>query len=250
MDFVSRASEDGVIERGFVLRVGDASVPGIVWTPEGAAGPRPLILIGHGGTQHKRVDNVLRLARTLVRHHRYAAVAIDAPDHGDRGTPEGAARLRELIVSGQFGPEQRQRMVEHAAMAAAEWQATLDAVEQLPEIGKGPVGYWGLSMGTAFGVRFIPAEPRVKCAVLGLFGLRLDDGAFEQAARRVTVPLLFLSQADDELVPLRFGLALFSAFGSKIKTAHVNPGGHVAVPAFERDYYETFFVRHLGGVTH
>jgi dienelactone hydrolase len=141
-------------------------------------------------------------------------------------------------------------MVEHAAMAAAEWQATLDAVEQLPEIGKGPVGYWGLSMGTAFGVRLIPAEPRVKCAVLGLFGLRIDDGVFEQAARSVTVPLLFLAQANDELVPLRFGLALFSAFGSEIKTAHVNPGGHVAVPAFEREYYETFFVRHLGGVTH
>src|SRR5689334_6661575 len=126
MDFVSRVSEHDVIERGFVLRVGDASVPGIVGTPEGAAGPRRLILIGHGGTQHKRVDNVLRLARTLVRHHGYAAVAIDAPGHGDRGTPEATARLRELIVSGQFGLEQRQRMVEHAAMAAAEWQATLD----------------------------------------------------------------------------------------------------------------------------
>jgi dienelactone hydrolase len=248
MDFVSRVSEHGVTERGFTLRVGDSPVPGIVWTPEGATGSRPLILIGHGGTQHKRVDNVLRLARSLVRHHGYAAVAIDAPEHGDRGTPEGMARLREQIVSGQFGPEQRLRMAAHASMAAAEWRATLDAVEGLPEIGRGPVGYWGLSMGTAYGVRFIPTEPRVKCAILGLFGLRLDDSAFEQAARRVTVPLLFLFQANDELVPLRFGLALFTAFSSKIKTAHVNPGGHVDVPAFEREYYETFFVRHLGDV--
>lgn len=245
MDFVSRVSEHGVTERGFVLGVGDATVPGVVWTPEGASGPRPLILIGHGGTQHKRVDNVLRLARSLVRHQGYAAVAIDAPGHGDRGTPEGMARLREQIVSGQFGPEQRLRMAANAKMAAAEWTATLDAMERLPEVGQGPVGYWGLSMGTAYGVRFLQAEPRVKCAVLGLFGLRLDDGGFEQAARSITVPVLFLFQAHDELVPLRFGLALFSAFGSEIKTAHVNPGGHVAVPAFEREYYETFFVRHL-----
>ena len=250
MDFASEVSENGVTERSFTLRTGDASVPGIVWTPERARGPRPLILIGHGGTQHKRVDKVLRLARSLVRRHGYAAVAIDAPEHGDRGTPEAMDRLREQIVSGRFGPEQRLRMHAHAIMAAAEWMATLDAVQRLPEIGDGPVGYWGLSMGTAFGVRFIQAEPRVKCAILGLFGLRLDDGALEQAARHVAVPLLFLLQADDELVPLKFGLALFAAFGSEIKTLHLNRGGHVQVPAFERECYETFFVRHLGDAAH
>ena len=27
---------------------------------------------------------------------------------------------------------------------------------------------------------------------------------------------------------------------------HINPGGHVAIPAFERESYERFFVRHLG----
>ena len=246
MDFISEVTELGVTERGFTLQVGDASVPGIVWTPEGASGPRPVVLIGHGGIQHKRVDNVLRLARILVRHQGYAAVAIDAPDHGDRGTPEGIARLREQIVSGQFGPEQRLRMEANGIRAANEWKATLDAVEQLPEIGKGPVGYWGLSMGTAFGVRFIAAEPRVRCALLGLFGLRLDDAALERAARNVSVPLLFLFQMNDELVPLKFGLALFGAFGSRVKTAHLNPGGHVEVPEHERDHYETFFVRYLG----
>jgi dienelactone hydrolase len=250
VDFVRRVSEHGVTERGFVLRVGDAPVPGIVWSPEGATGPRPLILIGHGGTQHKRADNVLALARSLVRHRGYAAVAIDAPGHGDRGTPEAMARLREQIVSGQFGPEQRFRMAERATMAAAEWKATIDAMELLPEIGRGPLGYWGLSMGTAFGTRFISTEPRVKCAVLGLYGMRLDDEALEHAARRITVPLLCLFQVNDELVPLKFGLALFAAFGSEIKTAHLNPGRHVEVPAFEREYYETFFVRHLGAAAH
>lgn len=250
MEFVSRVSEDGVTERGFTLRVGDASVPGILWTPEGASGPRPLILIGHGGTQHKRVDNVLRLARSLVRHRGYAAVAIDAPDHGDRGTPEGMARLREQIVSGQFGAEQRRRMEANALIAAAEWKATLDAVHRLPEIGEGPVGYWGLSMGTAFGVRFIAAEPRVRCAVLGLFGLRFDDAAVESAARAITVPVLFLFQMNDELMPVKLGLALFGALGSKIKTLHLNPGGHVQVPAHERDEYEAFFVRHLSDAVH
>src|SRR5262252_5176739 len=194
MDFVSTESELGVTERRFELKVDEATVPGIVWTPDGAVGPRPLVLIGHGGTQHKRIDNVLSLARSLVRHRGYAAVAIDAPDHGDRGTEEGVAEFRRRIVSGRFTPEQRLHMEESWARAAREWTATLNAVEQLPEIGLGPVGYWGLSMGTAIGVRFVATEPRVKCAVLGLFGLRSGPDTLERAARAVEVPLLFLFQ--------------------------------------------------------
>jgi hypothetical protein len=42
------------------------------------------------------------------------------------------------------------------------------------------------------------------------------------------------------------GLALFDAFGSKVKSMHINPGPHVGIPNFERDYFETFYARHLG----
>ena len=37
--------DDGVLERGFTL----GEVPGILWTPEPAAEPAPLILLGHPG---------------------------------------------------------------------------------------------------------------------------------------------------------------------------------------------------------
>jgi hypothetical protein len=40
-------------------------------------------------------------------------------------------------------------------------------------------------------------------------------------------------------------LALWDAFGSKEKTMHINPGGHVQVPLFERKSSEEFFRRHL-----
>jgi dienelactone hydrolase len=246
MEFVSTTTEGGVTERRFDLKVGDESVPGIVWTPEGASGNRPLVLIGHGGTQHKRVENVLRLACSLVRNRGYAAVAIDAPGHGDRGSAEAMARLREQILSKQFTPEQRRQMESRHGLGVVEWKATLDAMEQLPEIGQGAVGYWGLSMGTFIGAPFIAAEPRVKCAVLGLAGLRPGADALERAARSVTIPLLFLFQLNDELMTPESGLALFSAFGSSIKSMHLNPGPHVGVPPYEREYYETFFVRHLG----
>lgn len=40
---------DGIREQLFT--VGD--IPGVLWTPAEGSGPRPLVLIGHGGGQHK-----------------------------------------------------------------------------------------------------------------------------------------------------------------------------------------------------
>src|SRR5271170_5495917 len=87
MEILSEKSEKGVVEQRFDLKVGTEVIPGIRWLHDGRdTGPRATILIGHGGTQHKRVPNVLGLARRFVRHLGYAAVALDAPGHGDRVT--------------------------------------------------------------------------------------------------------------------------------------------------------------------
>ena len=39
-----------------------------------------------------------------------------------------------------------------------DWQAALEVAQSLPEVGEGPVGYWGLSMGTRFGLPLVVAE--------------------------------------------------------------------------------------------
>jgi len=103
-------------------------------------------------------------------------------------------------------------------------------------------------VGTAIGLPFVAAEPRINAAVLGLAGLsvRPNAEAFEQAARSLSIPVLFLFQWDDELMTRESGIALFDAIGSTEKTMHVNPGGHVQMPLFERDAVEAFFRRHLG----
>ncbi|MFI5306967.1 MAG: dienelactone hydrolase family protein [Polyangiales bacterium] len=250
MQFTDTATQQGVTEQRFELEVSGERVPGILWTPEGARGPRPLVLQGHGGTQHKRVQNVLGLARRLVRHHGYAVAAIDAPGHGDRVAPEEAARNRERArVPGalRMTDEQRKALAQRSQQAVAEWRATLDALQQVEHVGhERPVGYWGVSMGTLFGVPLLAAESRFSCAVLGLAGMRAGAEAFVDAARRVKIPLLFMFQRNDELMTFESGLALFDAFGSEIKTMHVNPGPHMGIPAFEREYFETFFVRYLG----
>lgn len=258
MDIVSRSVERGVVEERFDLKAGGEVVPGILWSPEAATGPRPTVLIGHGGTQHKRVPNVLGLARRFVRHLGYSAVALDAPGHGERVTdPEAAERqrrdLQARIASGarsprQFDPEEARAWTERTTGGVGEWKALLDDLDAAGAVCDGRYGYWGVSMGTAIGLPFVASEPRIAAAVLGLAGLSNRPGAdaFERAARQLSVPVLFVFQWDDELMTRQSGLNLYDAIGSKQKTMHVNPGGHVQTPAFERDAYEAFFVRHLG----
>ncbi len=256
MEILTEKAEMGVVEQRFDLTVAGEVVPGIRWWPEGAGGPRPTILIGHGGTQHKRVPNVLGLARRFVRHLGYGAVALDAPGHGDRVTDPAAAErqrqaLQARLAAGpggpprSFDPEEAKEWVERTTKGVAEWKALLG---ELDAQGGGPYGYWGVSMGTAIGLPFVAQEPRIAAAVLGLAGLSNRPGSdrFEQAARALRVPVLLVLQWDDELVEREQGLALFDAIGSSEKTAHLNPGGHVETPLFERDAYEAFFRRHLG----
>ncbi len=254
MKFLDEVSEQGVTERRFELEVDGERVPGILWHPTAAKGPRPLLLQGHGGTQHKRVQNVLGLARRMVRHHGYAVAAIDAPGHGDRMRPADVEANRARLRAGGGVPrlsamsdEQRKQMAKRSQQAVGEWKATLDALQRVEHVGDaGPVGYWGVSMGTSTGVPLLASEPRIRCAILGLFGVRPGADEFVRAAKRIEIPLLFMFQLNDELMTPQSGLALFDAFGSKVKSMHINPGPHVGIPVFERDYYETFYVRHLG----
>ena len=129
-----------------------------------------------------------------------------------------------------------------ARQTVGEWRAVLDAVQELDHVGAGPVGYWGVSLGCGLGIPFVAAEPRVRAAAIGLGGAL----ASAEDAARITVPLEFLMQWDDERIPRAQGLALFEAFASAEKTLHANPGKHMDVPGFEMDSTLRFFTRHLG----
>ena len=248
LKWTNEVSEQGVTERSFEVAVGGENVPGVAWSPEGKD-DWPTILIGHGGTQHKRTPNVLSLGRRLVRHLGYGAVAIDAPEHGDRRTePEesvGPNEMRRRVAA--MTPEQLKAMAVRNGSAVAEWRATLDALEATPGFSSGPFGYWGVSMGTAIGLPFVASEPRISVAVFGLAGLGNRPGAERMAelAGTIKIPVLFLFQWDDELIEREHGMALFDAFGSAEKAMHVNPGGHVQMPAHERDAVEAFYSRHI-----
>jgi dienelactone hydrolase len=235
----------GVRRRRFDVECEGRAVPGLLWTPADAAGARPLVLIGHGGSHHKRQDYVTALAGRLVRHHGYAAAAVDGPVHGDRRADGGADTTLTFLEFGQAWsgvPALTDAMV-------ADWRATLDALRAVPEVGDGPCGYWGLSMGTIFGIPLVAAEERVRAAVLGLMGMTGPTRPRLIAdAPRLRCPVLFLAQWDDELFPRDTAFSLFDALGSSDKRLHAHPGRHGQVPGEEFSLTEAFLRRHLGAV--
>ena len=243
MRFTSETSSGGVREQLFTL----GEIPGVLWTPEHASGTRPLILMGHGGGQHKKAPAIVARARRFVGECGYAVVAADVPSHGDRPQDEDYGRIAagnqaRASAGEDLAPLIARFQARVARQTVPEWRAVLDAVQELGQVGAGPVGYWGVSLGCGLGVPFVAAEPRVRAAVLGLGGALASAGD----AARITVPVEFLVQWDDERVPREQSLALFEALASAEKTLHANPGKHMEVPRFEVDSTLRFFARHLG----
>ncbi len=234
----------GVRERSFAVDRAGRTVPGVLWTPEaGAGGPLALVALGHGAAQHKRQDVVVALARRLVRHHGMAAVAVDGPVHGDRRPDKGADGRLAFLEFAQLWAAQGDAMTDEMV---ADWRAVLDAVQALPDVGIGPVGWWGVSMGTVLGLPLVAEDPRVVAAVLGLMGATGPTRArIEAAAAAVRCPVLFLVQLGDALFPRDSALALFDAIGSPDKRLHAHPGPHGALPGEEVDASEAFLARVL-----
>ncbi|SCE72001.1 Dienelactone hydrolase [Micromonospora viridifaciens] len=242
MQFTSEQRlDDGVLEREFTL----GEIPGILWTPASATAPAPLILIGHPGGLHKMYPRLVARARHSAEYG-FAAATIELPGSGDRprfATAEQArADLHRALEAGEPVDEEivDRLVLPLVERAVPEWQAALDALLSLPEIG-GPVGYSGGVI--AIGVRLAVVEPRISAAVL-FAGSFVPRTTFEEA-RQVTIPLHVLLQWDDEGNDRQAALDLFDAFGTKEKTLHANLGGHTGVPQFEGDAAARFFTRHL-----
>lgn len=219
------------------------AVPALVWLPAAGTGPRPLVLVGHGAGGHKAAPIVARTAGLLTVFG-LAALSIDCPFHGDRTPPQEvgltAAQRRERLGLDGW----RERNAQAVPQAVADWRAALDAAQALDEVGTGPAGYLGLSLGSRFGLPLVAADSRISVAVLGLYGTP-ETGPVADAARQITVPVLFLLQWDDELYPRDGGLRLFDLLGSDTKTLHANPGRHLEFPPAELAEAARFLDRQL-----
>lgn len=235
----------GTSERTLDVVCSGRVVPTVLWTPIGIDSPVPVVLVGHGGGGHKKAPTVAAMAEGLAREHGIATLAIDGPVNGDREENNEAAR--QLRQADRHAYRRAYYMEKYGQMVE-DWRAALDAAQALPEIQEGPAGYWGLSMGTRFGVPLIAAEPRIRVAVLGLFGYRegmeTNQRVYDDIGK-VQVPVLFIQQLEDDEVSQDAYRELFDRLGTKDRRLHANPGRHAEVPRSELEASRLFLAKKL-----
>ena len=221
-------------------------VPAVMWRPEHADRP-PVVLLGHGGSGHKTDEFVTGMAARLVQCG-IAALAIDAPFHGERALPSEG----QLSYLGQMA---KQGLTSVYDEACADWVAALDVAGGAGLVDTGRVGYIGLSMGSNFGFPLCALlGPRLSCAVLGKLGNAVSPGfpslvtapeIVIEAARALQAPVLMHMQWDDEIFPRDGQLALFESIGSANKVLHARPGPHGFTHPDDEASWASFMSRHL-----
>lgn len=221
-------------------RQGKRDVTGAIWLPADAAPGKTLMCFGHGASGNRYQPPISHLARRFVREAGLPALSIDGPVHGLRQVGEGGRKA--------FFPEfQRETALEDMT---ADWTQAIDAVQSLPEVGRGKLAYFGLSMGSIFGIPLIASRDDVTVATLGLFGVQDSfphGDEFLAAAGKIACPLLYLMQLEDELFDREGYLTIFDAFASQDKRLHANPGLHPEIPAEEIAFAFDFLVSHIEG---
>ena len=177
--------------------------------------------MGHGGSGHKTSDLVLDAVKELVEPLKIAVLAIDGPVHGARrvDSKDGVAVRQEFRDLWSRGGEVYS-MVE-------DWKAALDNVCSRPEIDSKRIAWYGISMGTAYGLPVVAADSRIGAAVLGMWGTcRKPSDRLEKDALNVLIPVLFQTKSEDEIFTVEGQSALFNLLRSSQKRIVSYPGGH------------------------
>lgn len=213
---------------------------------ESQRGPRPLLLMGHGGSQHKQSPEMLRRAARFVQMFGWAVAAIDGPVHGER---------REVLVT---GPERQAEFLNmwrndtQIDPMVEDWVATLNALLQLHDVVDSRRVIWhGVSMGTAYGLPLLARESaRIRCAVLGMWGGDyVNSQRLQKDALAVRCPVLFQQKWDDAIFTRNGQIDLFDRLGDARKWLKVYPGPHTVTDELLDDA-ASFFSQQLAAEAH
>jgi pimeloyl-ACP methyl ester carboxylesterase len=224
-------ADSEMAEHRFNVTVDGELVPGLLWSPSDTQRTGPTLLLGHGRTAHKRSPHQLALGRLMARRG-WNVVSIDAPDHGERRAPDAAP------IPARADPD----------AVIRDWRSAVDFLSNAAGIDTERVGYWGVSMGASLGISLIAGDGRIQAAVLGLMhadwpsppGTRIRADA-----ARLTCPVLFLVNWDDQRVPRLRAFELFDLIGSVDKRLHAYPGDHAELPKEAMTASVAFLARNL-----
>ncbi len=109
----------------------------------------------------------------------------------------------------------------------SDWRLVLDAVLKRGWADPERVAWFGLSMGTAYGIPVCAADGRIKAAALGMWGVDWgQDARLIQDAQRMKTPVLFQIKAEDEFFSTDGQRALFDALACPDKCLRTFAGGH------------------------
>lgn len=206
----------------FFLRHSKDIVPGALWLPDDRS-PAGLILVGHGGSRHKRDISTLESVAKMVELTGFAVAAIDGPIHGAR---RGEDMTSPADIQTEF-LELWEGTADGVEGMVSDWMATLTKLKELKELKNIPVGYYGLSMGTAYGLPFLAVEKRIDAAVLGMWGSNYPNSdQLVEAARCVRCPVCFLHKSEDQFFTLGGAFEIFDALLTDDKRMLISTGPH------------------------
>ena len=231
MNLETTRHSDDVLQHAFDVE----SITGILWTPTVEPfAPRPLVCSIHGGGQHSQHPAAMARATALIEAG-LTVLSLDAPGHGRRQPTaedlEFRATMQERRESGRpFDDLLLSFNARIASQAVPEWLTVLDVLASQDHLSPSqPLGLWGVSLGGVVAMQLLATDERFAAAIVGLVG----GPDINDYVERVTAPLLFLMQWDDELVARADALETFDRIGSTSKRLHANPGGHAQIPYAE-----------------
>lgn len=225
-------------EENVLVPAAGTSIPTSIWLPDDGV-IRAVVLLGHGlGVDRRHEYNVL--PATFLTEAGCAVVAPELPLHGER-------RTEELLDWNAVVESWQAYWVGGGVRALKkEWSGIQKyAQDCFPDRS---LGYFGLSLGTQYGIVFLSNHTAIDAAVLGLFGSLPPPKTpvMNDNAPGVTCPVAFIKQAGDEIHTSESVDHRFDSLGSTTKKLMEAPGLHAAVPEKNTRAATRFLVQHLG----
>jgi hypothetical protein len=223
-----------------IKREDKRDVTGAIWLPESESSSDTLMCFGHGASGDRYQAPIPHLAGRFTKEAGIPVLSLDGPVHGLRQVGDGGRTA--------FFPEfQKEDCI---TQMTYDWTCAIAEILSLPEISASKLAYFGLSMGSLFGIPMLATRTDITVATLGLVGVQPEfphGDEILEAAARINCPILFLMQLEDELFPRDGYLKVFDTFPAVDKRIHANPGLHPEIPAEEIDFAFDFLLTHING---